>query len=575
MTLRRLILNLLLPAALILALAGSAGPPSVDPADVLYLHGGVFTQDAARTTAEAVAIRGGRIVYVGTDAGAGAFRGPRTRVVDLTGKMLLPGFHDSHVHPVEGGLALSQCNLSGLESREAVFDAIRKYAAAHPGTSWIVGSGWELPLFPEANPTRQELDAVVADRPAYFSAADGHSAWVNTRALEVAGITRQTPDPDNGRIERDADGNPSGTLRESAERLVSSHIPPPTAADEQDALRRGLALANRFGITSFIEARATPQILAAYATLARASKLTARVVASLAVDPARGQAQVAELAREREANTIGRLRPIAAKIFADGVIESETAALLDPYLDRPGYRGRPNLEPQAFDRLAIALDRAGFQIHVHAIGDRAIRMALDALEAARKANGRDDTRPLIAHLELLEPEDIPRFRRLGVLADFQPLWAYEDSYIRTLTIPKLGKDRSRWLYPIGSVEKSGAIVVGGSDWPVTSMNPLEAIAVAVTRQDPDDPGSAPFIPEERVDLPDILAAYTINGAYASHEQKETGSIEVGKAADLVLLDRDLFEIPPRQIPSVRVIETVLEGRVVYRKGETEAVGGRR
>jgi hypothetical protein len=519
--------------------------------------------DAARSWATAVAVRGGRIVYVGTDPGAATWRGSTTRVVDLAGRMLLPGFHDSHVHPVSSGIELTRCDLAPFTTKEEVFAEIRRYAAAHPQDAWIIGSGWALPIFPGANPTRQELDALVSDRPAYMTAADGHSAWVNTRALEIAGVTRETKDPPNGRIERNASGEPTGTLRESAKSLVSDRLPKPTADMFREGLARGLEIANRYGITSLIEADADEEILEAYGDFEGRGKLTARVVASLAVDVARGPEQVAELEARRTRYTRGRLHATGAKIFADGVVESETAALLEPYLDRPGWSGEPNLSPEAFDRLAIALDRAGFQIHVHAIGDRAVRMSLDALEAARNANGPRDARPLIAHLELIDPHDIPRFRKLGVLPDFQPLWAYEDAYIRDLTLPQLGPERSRWIYPIASVVRTGAILVAGSDWNVSSIDPLEAIQVAVTRRDPNDPSSKTFLPEEQVDLMTILAAYTMGGAYASHEEKETGSIEVGKAADLVVLDRNLFEIPPEGIHEAKVLWTLLEGAEVY------------
>lgn len=534
------------------------------PADLILANGAVYTMGASRSWAQALAIRDGRIAYVGLSAGAKAFQGPSTRFVDLSGKMVLPGFHDAHVHPVSGGMALARCNLSGLETKEEVFDAVRRYVAGHPKETWIVGSGWDLPIFPQANPTRVELDAIVPDRPTLLEAADGHSAWVNTKALEIAAVTKATADPPNGRIERDAAGNPSGTLRESAASLVSKHIPKPTAKDYDEGLRRGLEMANRFGITSLIEADASDEILAAYAGSERSGGLTARVVASLSVDTSKGPEQVAELSRKRLVFTRGRLRATAAKIFADGVIESGTAALLAPYLDRPGDSGKPNIEPKAFNRLATALDRERFQIHIHAIGDRAIRMSLDALEAARIANGPRDARPLVAHLELIDPQDIPRFRRLAVLADFQPFWAWADPYIQDLTIPKLGAERSRWLYPIGSVASSGAVVVGGSDWSVSSMNPLDAIQVAVTRRGIDEKPDPAFIPQERVDLPTILAAYTIAGAYACHEETETGSLEAGKAADLIVLDRNLFEIPPEEIHKAKVLLTLLEGREVYR-----------
>jgi predicted amidohydrolase YtcJ len=551
--------------AVVLAVLGLSPEKASAPADLLFRHGAVFTVNAARSWASAVAVRDGRITYVGTDAGSEAYRGPKTRVVDLEGRMLLPGFHDAHVHPVSGGMESAQCDLSAFATKEEVLEGIRRYAAAHPTDTWILGSGWALPIFPGANPTRQELDALVADRPAYLEAADGHSAWVNSRALEIAGVTRDTKDPRNGRIEHDGSGEPSGTLREAAKALVSDRLPKPTPADYRQGLARGLAMANRFGITSFIEANADQEKLEAYADLEREGKLTARVVVSQSVDVQRGPEQVAELAARRARYSHGRLRVTAAKIFADGVVESETAALLSPYLDRPGWSGEPNLTPEAFDRLAVALDKAGFQIHIHAIGDRAVRMALDALEAAREANGPRDARPLVAHLEVIDPHDIPRFRQLDVLPDFQPLWAFADSYIRDLTLPQLGPERSRWIYPIESVVATGAVVVAGSDWNVSSMNPLDAIQVAVTRRDPADPSSTTFIPEERVDLPTILAAYTINGAYASHEEGETGSIEAGKAADLIVLDHDLFEIPPEKIHEAKVLWTLLGGREVYRE----------
>jgi hypothetical protein len=537
----------------------------VAPADLLFIHGAVQTMDAARSWATSVAVGRGRIVYVGTDADATRWRGPTTRVVDLAGRMLLPGFHDSHVHPVSSGIEMARCDLTAFTTREEVFAEIRRYAAAHPKDPWIIGSGWALPIFPGANPTRRELDQLVPDRPAYMTAADGHSAWVNTKALEIAGVTRETKDPPNGRIERDASSEPTGTLRESAKSLVADRLPKPTAEMFRDGLARGLEIANRYGITSLIEADADEEILEAYGDFEGRGKLTARVVASLAVDVARGPEQVAKLEALRTRYTRGRLHASAAKIFADGVVESETAALLEPYLDRPGWSGEPNLSPEAFGRLAVALDRAGFQIHVHAIGDRAVRMSLDALEAARNANGPRDARPLIAHLELIDPHDIPRFRKLDVLPDFQPLWAYEDAYIRDLTVPQLGPERSRWIYPIASVVRTGAVVVAGSDWNVSSIDPLEAIQVAVTRRDPNDPSSRTFLPEERVDLMTILAAYTINGAYASHEEKETGSIEPGKAADLVVLDKNLFEIPPEEIHEAKVLWTLLEGAEVYRQ----------
>ncbi len=547
--------------AAVIVLAAPAAPEK--PADLILSNGAVYTMDASRSWAEAVAVRGGRIDYVGTSKGAKAFAGPATRVVDLAGKMVLPGFHDAHVHPVSGGMELALCNLNGLKTQEEVFGAVRKYAAEHPKEPWITGGGWDLPVFPGGNPTRQQLDALVADRPALLSSSDGHSSWANTKALEIAGITKATPDPPAGRIERDAGGNPSGTLRETADEAVEKHVPKSTPKQYEDGLGRGLAMANRFGITSFVEANADDEILAAYGAAEKQGTLTARVVVSLAVDESGGPEQVEGLSRKRSEFTRGRLRASAAKIFADGVIEAGTASMLEPYLDPAGSLGNPNLKPEAFDRLATALDRAGFQIHIHAIGDRGIRESLDALEAARKANGPRDARPLLAHIQLIDPQDIPRFRRLGAVADFQPLWAWADPFIKDLTLPRLRPERWRWIYPIRSVWETGAVVAGGSDWSVSSMNPLDAIQVAVTRRGLEQTAGPAFLPEERIALPEALAAYTINGAWAAFQEKETGSIEVGKAADLVVLDRNLFEIPPEKIHEATVVSTFLEGREVF------------
>ncbi len=540
------------------------------PADWVLRNGAIYTMDAARTWAEAVAIDDGRIVYVGNEEGLKRWLGARTKRVDLQGKMVLPGFHDSHVHPVSGGVELGECNLNGLTTQEQILNAIRRYAAQNPNAPWIRGGGWDLPIFPNANPHKSLLDQIVPDRPVFLSAADGHSAWVNSKALQKAGVTKDTPDTPNGRIERDPKtGEPTGTLREDAIALVSKHLSAHTPEDYVNGLRRGLEMANRFGITSLQEASADEDLLAAYMELDRRGELTARVVAAMEIDPAQGVAQISHLKELRQKYQGTRLRANAVKIFADGVIEARTAAVLEPYLDKLGDLGKANLEPQAFNELVTALDREGFQVHVHAIGDRAIRMALDAFESAISANGRRDSRHHIAHIELFDPKDLPRFRQLGVIANFQPLWAYADSYITELTEPALGPARSRWLYPIASMLKSGALMACGSDWSVSSMNPLDAMQVAVTRRGLTDSTGAAWISQELVELPAMIAGYTINGAYVNFEEKETGSIEVGKAADLIVLSHNIFEIPQHAIHRSKVLLTLLEGKEVYRDSTFE------
>ena len=559
-------LSLIRTAILSLSLAALAGAQqATGTADLILRNGAVYTMDAPRSWTTALAIADGRIVYAGPDSGADKLAGPSTKIVDLHGRMVLPGFHDSHVHLMEGGVGMTLCNLKDIQTPEEVLAEIRKYAAAHPGKPWVVGAGWDLPVFPEANPRKEQFDEAVNDRPAYMESADGHSGWANSKALAIAGVTNGTPDPAGGRIERDpVTKEPTGTLRESARELVTQRIPPATAAENAAGLKRAVDFANSLGITSVQEADASDEILNAYWTLDSNNQLTVRTVAALRTDPLKDEEQVSGLIERRNKFNGKRMRATAVKIFADGVIESGTAALLEPYLNRDGGRGELNFEPDRLAKFVTRLDREGFQVHIHAIGDRAIRVSLDAHEAAQKANGRRDARHHIAHLELIEPEDIPRFRQLGIIANFQPRWAFADPYIKDLTLVPLGPTRSRWLYPIDSVARTGAMLVAGSDWPVTSLNPIEAIQVAVTRRGPNEPDGPAWIPEEKVDLATMLAAYTIDGAYLNREEKETGSLEPGKSADLIVLDRDLFKIPLDQIHEAKVVLTLLEGKEVYR-----------
>jgi predicted amidohydrolase YtcJ len=555
-----------LPLLLGLLAFGAAGQPRPTPADLVFRNGAVYTVDAARSWAQAVAVSSGRIVFVGLDSAAAPWIGAKTRVVDLSGKMLLPAFHDSHVHPISGGINALEVDLHGVETPEEVLSRIKRYASDHPEAGWIRGGGWELPTFPNANPSKALLDRIVPDRPVYLDAMDGHSAWVNSKALAIAGVTKDTPDPAHGRIERDpATGEPSGSLREEAMDLVSRHLPKRTAGDYAAGLERALQIANGFGLTSLQEASASEDELAAYAAADAQGRLTARVVASIHCDTDQGVSDVPRLVALRGKYRGKRLRADAVKIFADGVLETRTAALLAPYVGFGEDSGKANLEPEAFNRLATALDKEGFQIHVHAIGDRAIRMTLDALEAARRANGARDARHHIAHLELIDSADIPRFRRLGVIANFQPFWANGDAYLLELTEPRLGPERSRWLYPIASAIASGDDFAFGSDWDVSSLNPLDGIEVAVTHRQPSLPAGPAWRPEERIRLPEAIAGYTIRGAYLDFTEKETGSIEVGKAADLVVLDRNLFEIPTSEIHRAKVLWTLLEGREVYKE----------
>jgi predicted amidohydrolase YtcJ len=561
----------LLVGALLVAAGCAGSTPAGSPPDLILRGGVVYTLDAGRTSAEAVAIADRRIVAVGSDAEVMRLAAPSTRVVDLGGRFAMPAFHDVHVHPMSAGVELGQCNLNDVSGADGTLEAIRRCVAAESSRPWLVGGGWALPSFPPGRPTRQDLDPITGSKPAALSSADGHSLWANSAALAAAGITRSTPDPEAGRIERDTRGEPTGLLRESATALVGKVVPPTTAEEYDAGLVRALAELNRVGIVSFLEASARDPMVAAYRSVARQGKLTARAHLSLYLDPAQDDSQVDRLVRVRQETTEAGLAARTVKIFVDGVIEAATAAVIEPYLPIAGEpavahpTGLPNFTDARLQALVTRLDRDAFQIHMHAIGDLAIRQGLDAVAAAARANGPRDRRPHIAHIQLFHPDDLPRFRELGVVANMQPLWAFADSYIRELTEPRLGPERSKWLYPFGALHRTGARLAGGSDWSVTSVNPLHAIQVAVTRRALDAPADAPaWLPDERLDLPTALAAYTSGGAYVTFEEQDSGSIEVGKLADIIVLDQHLLRIPPEQIHRTRVLWTLFEGREVYR-----------
>jgi predicted amidohydrolase YtcJ len=545
-----------------------AAAPKVE-ADFVLEGAEVYTVDAARTWAEAVAIRGDEIVYVGSNEGAARYVGPRTRVVNLAGKMVLPGFQDAHVHPLWAGVEQLNCMLYDVQTREAYAHAVADCAASRPKEPWIHGSGWDLALFPSGIPTRRELDAVVSDRPVFLYSKDGHSAWVNSKALEAAGITRETPDPPRGRIDRDKDGEPIGSLQESAIELVEKLVPRTTPEQARQGLEIAIQKLNSFGVTSVLEASVPLgdsqgfRMLDTYRDVDRSGGLTARVVLSLTWDSEKGDEQIQDFLRARREYSQGRVRAHTVKIFQDGVIETKTAAVLQPYVGTEGDTGMALIEPEELKRIVTRIDKEGFQLHFHAIGDAAIRQVFDALEAARKTNGVRDSRHHLSHIELFHPDDIPRFRELGAVANFQPLWALADSYIKELTLPLLPPETHRWIYPIGSVLRSGAVVAFGSDWSVSSANPLEEMEVAVRRADWTKSDGAPFLPDERIDLRDAIAAFTINSAFVNFQEDRTGSVEPGKLADLVVLDRNLFAIDANEISEAKVLLTLLGGKPVY------------
>ncbi|WP_030918297.1 amidohydrolase [Streptomyces sp. NRRL B-24720] len=543
------------------------------PADLVLTGGPVLTMDPARSRATTVAVTGDRITAVGHDE-VRELIGPRTEVVDLSGRLLVPGFQDAHIHPVTAGLELAQCNLTASRTAADTLAAVRAYADSHPNQEWITGGGWSMEAFDGGSPTRDRLDTVVPDRPVFLVNRDHHGAWVNTRALTLAGITRDTPDPADGRIERDDRGEPTGLLQEGAMDLVARHTPRSTPADRLAALLLAQRLLHSYGITAWQDAivgvyGSMDDASDAYLTAARDGSLTARVVGALWWDRERGSEQIPELVARRRELTGGRFRAGSVKIMQDGVAETGTAALLTPYLDACGCAtansGTSFVDPVELRRYVTELDALGFQTHFHALGDRAVREALDAVEAARTVNGRTDNRPHLAHLQIVHPDDIPRFRELGATANIQPLWAAHEPQMDELTIPFLGDERAALQYPFGALLRSGATVAAGSDWPVSSAEPLHGIHTAVNRIAPDGDGPV-FLPGERIGLTAAIAAYTAGSAHVNHLD-DTGSIRAGALADLVVLDRDVYAGPPEEIGATRVLQTYVGGRRVH---DTEA-----
>jgi predicted amidohydrolase YtcJ len=545
-------------------------------ADLIFVNGDVYTVDAARSWARAVAVRDGAIIAVGTDDEVADLRGDHSEVVDLAGRMLLPGFQDAHVHPVGGGLDMLQCDLNDHGSKDIYLTTISAYAKAHPDEPWILGGGWAQDVFPRGCPVKEDLDAIVPDRPVFLPNRDGHGAWVNSKALEIAGITAETPDPKDGRIERNADGAPQGTLHEGAQYLVSAHIPDVSDDFVYQALLKGQAYLQSFGITGWQDAIVTPtshyRNYEAYLQAAERETLTGRVVGALWWDRARGLEQIDELQALREGGQRGRFAATSVKIMQDGICENFTAATLDPYLDEHGHatdnRGLSMVEPELLKEAVTRLDALGFQVHFHALADRAVREALDAIQAARTTNGFNDLRHHLAHLQIVHPDDLPRFRQLGALANAQPLWAAHEAQMDDLTIPFLGEPRWTWQYPFGSLVRHGATLVMGSDWSVSSPNPLEEMHVAVNRKMPPSypfrvENTEVFLPDERLDLPTAMGAFTMGSAYANHREHDTGSIEVGKRADVAIFDRNVFAHPVEEIADTHCVATYVDGERVF------------
>jgi predicted amidohydrolase YtcJ len=558
------------------------GSMSDTQAGLAFVGGKIRTPAHPSGFVQALAARGGVIQALGTDDDIKDLAGPGTRVVDLRGRLALPAFGDAHVHPVAGGLESLRCNLLGLRTRPEYLEVIAAYCAALPHDAWVLGGGWTMAAFPGGTPVAADLDAVTAGRPAFLPNRDHHSAWVNTAALRIAGVGADTPDPQDGRIERDETGRPAGTLHDGAMRLVAAHVPPASAAELTEGLLAAQAYLHSLGITRWQDAcvgaageLGIPDAFDGYCRAAADGLLTGHAVGALWWDRSRGLDQIDDLLarRERAAAAGGRFRATTVKLMVDGVCETFTAAMSAPYLDRHGHptanRGNLFIEPEVLAQATRRLAAAGFQLHFHAIGDRAVTVALDAL-AALPAAQRQAARHHLAHLQFIAPGDLGRFKALDAVANFQPLWACADAQMTELTLPFIGAERANWQYQIASLARGGTRIAFGSDWPVSSADPLQEIHVAVNRvlsgrlgHRGDPECEDPFQPAQAVTVGTAIDAFTRGVAWVNHQEDVAGTLLPGLQADLAVLDQDLFAIPAAHIGNTSVVMTAAGGTIVF------------
>jgi predicted amidohydrolase YtcJ len=581
--LRRVIFLILSVAACGEARQAPANSPSTSQsADVIITNAKVYTGNSQQPWAQAVAIKGERIIAVGPDAQMDRRRGPGTRMIDAQKRLLLSGFTDSHIHFMEGSVSLDRVNLAGTQNVAEMQKLILEYSRVHPPTNahdaWVLGRGWSYPEFGSAGlPDKKYLDQIIPNRPVFLEAFDGHSFWANSAALQLAGVTKDTPDPVNGKIVRDSrTGEATGALLESAADLVVRVIPQPTRQQRIAALGAGIALANRVGLTRVIAcADNTPLVsdylfLDLFDQLRRQGQLTLRLYVSSYFDPAgdsTAELREAELLLRRYPTSDDWIEAGAAKMFLDGVLEAHTAAMLAPYSDEPSQTGSLWWDPPKFKQIVQELDRRGIQVFTHAIGDRAVRLALDAYEQAEEINHTHDLRHRIEHIETISAQDIPRFGALGVIASMQPLHAYPDSDTLGPWLSAAGQERATRAWAWQSIARSGGHLAFGSDWPVVTLNPWEGIQNAVTRQTRDGKPEGGWVPEQRITLAEAIAGYTLGAAYSGHREKQEGSIEVGKLADLILVSQNLFEIDPHKIADTQVLLTIVGGKTVYQAAQ--------
>ncbi len=545
-----------------------AGLPraSAQSADTIVHHAKIYTVNAKQPWAEALAIRGEKIVAVGTEADVEKLRKSNTKMIDAGGQLVLPGFVDCHIHFLDGSLSLGRVNLEGAKDVADIQGRLREYAAKHPGKDWILGRGWDYAMFGAAAlPDKKDLDEVFPDRPAYLEGYDGHTYWANSKVLALAGITKDTPNPPNGVIVRDpATGEATGALKEAAHGLVGKIVPVPTRAEKLEALRAGMKWANEHGLTRVHSAGGDFEELALFDQLRREKQQTLRFYIAYFLDPPElrpNDIDNIEAARKKYADDW--ISGGAVKMMVDGVIESHTAAMLEPFTDDPSLKGKLFWEPDKYKAAVVELDKRGLQLFTHAIGDYGVRTALDAYENAEKVNGTQDRRPRIEHIETIQAVDIPRFGKLGVIASMQPLHSYPNDDTLNVWARNIGPDRAGRAWVWKSIANDGGHLAFGSDWPVVTLSPWDGVQTAATRQTTDGKPDGGFVPSQRLSVADAVYGYTLGAAFAGRREKTEGSIEVGKLADIIILSQHIFDIDPQKISGTKVTTTMVGGRVVY------------
>jgi predicted amidohydrolase YtcJ len=563
-----LIVTFIVVATMVAGIITRAQRDDEGPVDLIVYNAKVYPGRAAGFK-EAVAVRGNTIFRVGSNREIKRLQRPQTVVVDAHGGAVVPGFNDSHVHFASASLSLAEINLLDATTTEEVSAKVRAYAEANRDRPWITGRGWYYTAFPGGLPTRQLLDQLVPDRPAYLTAYDGHSGWANTAALKLARITRATPNPKNGIIVKDSSGEPTGVLKESAMAQMRAVLPRADRAQRLAAIRAGMREAHRFGVTSVQNANGSADEIDLWAELRRTGDLRVRMYHALSAGPGFTEAEADAFDQIRRAHQSDALLKLGAvKLMADGVIESHTAAMLEPYTNRP-TKGLPNFTPEDLTRIVTLLDRRGWQIWTHAIGDGAIRMTLDAYEAAARANPApaQGRRHRIEHIESIDPADVPRFASLGVIASMQPFHANPDPSMGSVWSQNIGAERAShgWLWH--DILKEGGRLTFGSDWPVVTLDPRVGLQVAVNRLSPAGEPAGGWLPAQKLPLTTAIDGYTSAAAYASFDEQRKGTIAKGMLADLVVLSTDIFETPPERLLDAKVDVTIFDGKVVYSRAE--------